>query len=235
LFSACILIARVRSGIFLFVLGIGFIVFFFWRKGIQRSNKNFLILSTIGSLICLFIVDMPSIISTFSQGDFDKDFTFVASSFEKSILVERMMYGAKDVVNFHSSYGFIGNGAGTSGQLRVFLNNPFNFGSGATDSAVSQIIYQFGILGFLLLLFPLAKLTWDIIISMIREPRRYLLFSGILSAVPLLFVWYIFKVNSIIVNGFSQMIWFGILGICYGVIIEYSLKFNQRAYSSMSM
>lgn len=111
-----------------------------------------------------------------------------------------------------------GYGAGTSGSLRSFLSREDHFIPESHDTGIFLLVAEFGLVGLAFFLTPLVMLCIVCLRGLtLRRPPPDAVWAFASGLVFLL--WFLLKSYTIMNNGFSQMLWFGSLGIAWGAVV----------------
>ncbi len=110
-----------------------------------------------------------------------------------------------------------GYGAGTSGSLRSFLSREDHFIPESHDTGIFLLVAEFGLVGLAFFLTPLVMLSTVCLRGLtLRRPPPDAVWA--FASGQVLLLWFLLKSYTIMNNGFSQMLWFGSLGIVWGAV-----------------
>jgi len=207
-------LSRIRVALFLDLVGMFAILILYISPYMRRR----LLISI--SLFLIILVPCYVFVVGMNGGSLElQDMEFYRDLVDMDKLRGRVEYGLK-LSSSSRDFGLsiFGYGAGTSGELRRFLNNQWRFGPGAEDSGFTQYHYQFGLLGVFLFFAPLGLSLFGVSSQNKRNAINYTLIGAVIIMCWVLYVWLVFKANSIVVNGFSSMILYLSFGYAIGAV-----------------
>lgn len=109
---------------------------------------------------------------------------------------------------------FFGNGAGTGGRMRGFVDIDFHSIPAVSDTGLYLLYHEMGMVGLVsfLVCFGALLLRCALFLSVRPTIPPVALPTFALGAALLL--WFLFKSHTCIANGFTRIIWMGSMGIC---------------------
>lgn len=204
-----IYIARIRTGA---ILGIGAVVLVVYcaRDRINRLGWG---------AVCLCGVVIILAMSNDNLTASDESEFYIESA--RSERIEER-FEAAFYLPTKSNSTLLGEGAGTSGRLRDLVGSQFPIGvPDYFDSGISQSVYQFGLVGGIMMI---AMLAVPAIRSGLRLRRMFVRGESDLVAQNICCVvgvtWFALKQMSIIVNGASGFM----LGVCIGISVSSTIR-----------
>jgi len=220
-----ILISRMRAILFLLVIVSALILYISTRT----NNKNRQVIANIGiHFVIILSISLPLLIllsgnSFEPNNSLEKDIEFYGYLLNQEELLRRFTIVFSNF-SFTDSNFLWGYGAGTCGRLLSFLNEENNIGNFVTDSGISLLFNEFGLLGTIVFLLPILHYM-SIATFRIFQYKRYERELVPAWGVTILLVFYfLFKSNNVLLNSFMQNIWFLSLGVMTGNMTKKVLK-----------
>jgi hypothetical protein len=216
-------LARVRVGVALVVAAIvaGFVLIRY-TAGFRGQNQARAVGLTTSALVLTGAVLLVGYQGW--QGaatiNFEREMSFYEKLTDPAYIAHRIGLPFREMSDLEPQQLIFGYGAGTAGAVGRFIH-----ANGDTptvrDTGVDLIVTEFGLLGLLLFMGPVFGMLMLCGVRMIKY-RRTLLPDVVWSflAAGLLTAWFLLKSHAVLANGFSQMIWFGTLGICLALMIR---------------
>lgn len=194
----------------------------------SRGTILALMLAGVGTTFAL-AMGMHRASAVVDQETATRDLSFYERILNREEILQRLTVPIMAVQRTPPEKLILGYGAGTGGALRRFLPPETVAGvPRVTDDGVSLLVRETGILGAVLFFVP--------VLGILLVCSRRIAYHGDPVGIPIVVgawvftVWFTVKSHAVMSNSFSQIMWFGCMGIAYGM----AMRYREQGYRTWS-
>ncbi len=227
LFTLGLYLARIRIGMAYLIVGLGAVFALVGYSMGYANAKRARLVGGVALMVCLLGLALSLGYRGWVRAanvNVARDTRFYEVIADPHTLADRFLLPFEEMSYAGGGLTLLGYGAGTAGASARFLSPTQSMTLPTVyDTGLALIATEFGLFGTILFVLPLL---WFFMAALARLRAHRPVAPDVIWAlitVGILASWFLLKSHSVIENSFSQILWFGSMGIAWGLLVRQRL------------